>query len=255
MQKTTTLLITLLLSCIIVDVMAQGHDTASEPKFNFGNAFQGAGGLDSANLNAVLAFEKVQERADQHYKAKRYKQAFKDYHDLAKFNDKYSQYRVAFMYATARGVEKNMPAAYAWSYVASETRQKGFVNYHVKLREQLVPTQMDHGKELASEYLREYGTYSIANQARGLLRKGKRNCTGSRLGSSCDKVSSAGFNCGATSEGIPGKECMILGAIGLPAIAGLQPVDLRKAENQLEQLIDIYNPGKVELGELEIIED
>ncbi len=227
----------------------------SQPSFRIGNGLQGASGIAQGNINAVQAFQKTQERADVHYKAERYKQAFKLYHQLAEYNDKFSQYRVAYMYANGRGVEKDMTEAFAWSYVASETRQKGFVNYHVKVRDSLTPEQIDSGKELAQEYREDYGTFAVASKARRLVRKQKGSCVGSRVGSSCDRVTSVGINCGAAVEGTPDKECLTLGSVGLPGIAGMQPSDIRTVENHLKDMMDEYNPGRVELGDLELIED
>ncbi len=243
----------LLLCSIASTSLAQG--SGGIPQQNFGNSILGTAGADAGTINAVLAYQKMQEAADVEYKAERYERAFKYYHELAKFNDKFSQYRVGYMYATGRGVAKDMTKAYAWTYVASETRQKGFVNYHVKIRSELSPAELAIGKELAGEYYGEYGTFAVASDARKLIRKQKRQCTGSRVGSSCDRASNVGFNCGLTSQGVIGRECLTLGAVGLPSVSGLQPADLRNAEKQLDVLIDTYNPGRVELGELEIIED
>lgn len=249
--------IALLTACAcltLTNAHAQGSG-ADLPSANFGNSLLGSAGSEAGTINAVLAFKKVQEMADEHYKAERYEQAFKFYLELAKYNDKFSQYRVGSMYARGRGVEQDMAEAYAWTYVASEGREKGFVNYHVKLRDGMEPDEVERGKELVEEYMQDYGTFAVASKARKLIREGKRGCTGSRVGGTCDKVSSTGFNCGLTSQGQLGTNCLTLGAVGLPAIAGIQPADLRSAERQLEVMIDTYNPGRVELGELEIIED
>lgn len=227
----------------------------SLPRFDFGNSLQGGSGLETSGENAVNAFKKLQERADDHFKAERYDQAFEAYLQLARFNDKYAQYILANMYARGLGVEQNLVEAFAWSYVSAEARQKGFVNYHVSLRAQLTDPQREQGLELAHKHHQAYGTHAIASKARLVVRSNKRNCTGSRLGSSCDRVAVTGFNCNANSQGVLGNECMLMGSIGVPGIAGLQPSDLRIVENHLEDLIRHYNPGRVELGELEIIED
>lgn len=247
------IIIFILLALITNLCLAQGGE--SQPSQNFGNSLQGAGGIDTGSINAVLAFKGLQEKADEHYKAERYEQAFTHYLRLAEYNDKFSQYRIGSMYAAGRGVPKNSVLAYAWTYVAAETRQKGLVNYHIKIRESLTPAELDRGRERANEYLQDYGTFAMANKARKLIRREKRSCTGSRVGSSCDKVASASGNCGSSSQGVLSSSCMTLGAVGLPAVSGLQPSDLRTAERQLDQMIDQYNPGRVELGELEIIED
>lgn len=243
----------LVLCSIAAATHAQG--SAGIPQLDFGNSVLGIAGSEAGTVNAVLAFKKMQETADAEYKAERYKQAFNYYHELAKFNDKFSQYRIGYMYATGRGVEKDMPKAYAWTYVASENRQKGYVNYHVKVRSELSPAELAAGRELANEYLEHYSTFAVASDAQRLIRKQKRQCTGSRVGSSCDRTASTGLNCGLTSQGLIGRECLTLGAIGLPSVSGLQPADLRNVERQLKVLIDTYSLGHVKLGELELIED
>ncbi len=225
------------------------------PQFDFNNSVQGSSGLDVNGSNAVFAYKKLQQRADENYSDGNYQKAYADYLQLAEFNDKYSQYMLGQMYAQGQGVNQDMVEAYAWSYVSAESRQKELVNSHVRLRQQLTPEQLQRGQRQAEKYHKDHGTYALANKARRLVRKGKRNCTGSRLGGSCDRVAASSFNCNSNGQGIPSKECLIFGSIGLPAIAGLQPSDLRVVENHLKDLIKNYNPGRVELGELEIIED
>ncbi len=227
---------------------------ASE-RFNFNNIIQGANGMDTSGANAVLAYSKLQERADGHYADGNFESAYEEYMQLAQFNDKYSQYMLGAMYANGQGVRQNLAEAYAWSYVSAEGMQKEFVNAHVRLKQRMTPDQMERGQVLADEYREEFGTYALANEARRMVRKSKRGCTGSRLGSSCDSVASASLNCNASGQGVLSKECLVFGSIGLPSIAGMQPGHLRAVEKQLKTLMANYNPGKVELGELEIIED
>lgn len=255
MRKHNKYFLILIIGLLLSAAVNAQLSSADLPGFNFGNSFQGATGSDGGTINAVLAFKKVQEAADNYYKAEDYKAAFKLYLELAKYNDKFSQYRVGNMYARGRGTEKDMVKAYAWTYLAAEERQKGFVNYHVSLRESMSPEEIESGRQMATEYLDDYGTFAIANQARKLIKKGKRNCTGSRVGGSCDKVGSTGFNCGLTSQGQLGTTCLTLGSIGLPAISGMLPADLRNVEKQLDNMIDNFNPGTVTLGDLELIED
>ena len=47
---------------------------------------------------------------------------------------------------------------------------------------------------------------------------------------------------------------MTLGSMGIPGITGSQPAAIRRAENQINTLIDTYNPGRVEFRELEVLE-
>lgn len=222
---------------------------------NYGNLVFGSENISTGALNAVIAFEKFQERADQLYADKDYKKAYELYLELARFNDKFSQYRISVMYLYGRGVQRDLADAYAWSYISAEARQKGFVNNHVYIRNLMTPEQLRAGKIRLEQYHDQYGTFAIASEARQLIRREKRQCTGSRLGTTCDGVAAFGTNCGITSEGQLSRSCLVFGSVGLPGIASLQPVDLRTVETQLELMIDHYNPGFIELGDLEIIED
>lgn len=227
----------------------------SQPSFAFGNNLQGTNGIDGGNVNAVQAFTKLQENADAAYKAKDYEKAYTLYHRLAEFGDKFSQYRIAYMHYNGVGATKDPIEAFAWSYVSAETKKKGLVNYHVSIRETLSAQQRANGQEKADEYLEKYGLFAIADNARKLIRKQKGECVGSRLGSSCDRVASSSITCNAFENNTPGRECLTLGSVGLPAVAGLQPKDLRTVENNLQEIMRTYSPGTVELRELQIIED
>jgi hypothetical protein len=46
-----------------------------------------------------------------------------------------------------------------------------------------------------------------------------------------------------------------LGSVGLPSVRGAQPLEIRKVELTLRDIMDQYNPGHVELRELELIDD
>ncbi|GAB4198934.1 MAG: hypothetical protein Tsb002_34160 [Wenzhouxiangellaceae bacterium] len=227
----------------------------SQPSFAFGNNVQGINGVDGGNINAVQAFNRLQEAADKAYKDKDYERAYDMYHRLAEFGDKFSQYRIAYMHQNGVGVEKDPIEAFAWSYVSAETKKKGLVNYHVALRDRLAENDKALAMEKAEQYLEDYGLYAIADNARQLIRDQRKQCVGSRLGNSCERISSSGITCNAFDAGMPGNACLTLGSVGLPALIGMQPQDVRLVENNLRNIMEQYSPGTVELGELEIIED
>ncbi len=232
------------------------YSSADSPSLAYGNSFGGAQGTDTTSSNAVIALTKAQERADEHYKAKRYERAYNMYKTLAEYGDKFSQYRVAFMHHSGRGVPKDMTEAFAWSYVAAEAGDEGFVKYHRQVREQFSDSEIKSAKQLAGNYLQDYGMYAQASRAKSYISKEMRKCSGSRVGSSCNKISASGWQCGASTAGeLPNADCLTLGMVGIPALAGLQPADMRQAQKNLSILQDKYNPGRVELGELEMIED
>lgn len=223
------------------------------PSSRFG--FDSLSRIVNGKVNAIQAFEKLQLRADAHYNEKRYEKAFNLYLELASYNDKFSQYRVAFMYANGHGTKKDMIEAYAWSYVASETHKKDIVNYHVAVRDRLSPIELEQAKSMATQYRADYGTFAVANKARRLVRKEKSNCVGSRIGSRCDRVTSGGINCSSAGDVPPSVDCLLLGSVGLPSVSGMLPKDLRTVEKNLKNMMAAHNPGRVELRDLEIIED
>jgi len=222
----------------------------------FSGAFGGAAGFDTSAQNAVHALDKAQERADEHYKAERYERAYNMYRTLAEYGDKFSQYRVAYMHQHGRGVEKDLEQTFAWSYVAAEAGDSAFVKYHRQIRKQFTGDALQRVKQMAGEYLADYGVYAQATRARSLISKEMRKCSGSRTGNTCNKVASSGWKCGlASGDEVPAPDCLTLGMVGLPGLAGLQPADMRNTQKNLALLQDQYNPGRVELGELETIED
>ncbi|MDA3875679.1 MAG: hypothetical protein PF483_01170 [Halothiobacillus sp.] len=81
--------------------------------------FRSSSGLANTSTNAVHAFTNTTKRADTLYASGTYQTAFHIYELLAELGDKYSQYRVAFMYEQAQGIEHNLLQAYAWSKEAN----------------------------------------------------------------------------------------------------------------------------------------
>lgn len=233
-------------------------ELANSPDFKviIANPVSGTAGISNGTVNAVHAFEKLQTNADKLYVEKKYTEAFDAYLQLAQLNDKFSQYRVSVMYMFGRGAQQNLAEAYAWSYVSAEGRQKGYVNNHVYIRDLLNAQELHNGKQLVDEYHIQYGSFAIASEARKLIKREKRTCAGSRLGGNCDRVGAFGINCGVTTpSGSLARSCLVFGSIGLPGVPSMLPADIYAMEEQLELMIDHYNPGFVELGDLEIIEE
>jgi len=225
-------------------------------EFFSSSAFSGAQGTETSSINAVHALEKSQELADQLYQDKDYPRAFRMYEALAEHGDKFSQYRLAYMYEHGYSVAKDMRLAFAWSYLAAENGDPGIVKYHRYIRTKFDDTALRQVKPLAAQYLQKYGTYAQASKAKSLISREMRACSGSRTGSSCNKIRASGWKCGIVSgDNVPASDCMMLGMVGLPGFAGLQPADMRKAQQNLNRLQDMYHPGKVELGELRVIKD
>jgi len=221
----------------------------------FANSFTGAQGIEQINQNAVLAFKQAGAQADALYERGNYKHAFRQYEDMAKYGDKFSQLRLAVMYELGRGVDKDMLQAFAWSYVAAETGHEQYKNYHKMVRAQMTPEQIKSAKQTTRDYQIDYGMFAAADNANTIVNRTLRMCTGSKLGSRCDRVSANGVSCALNNYGIPDKGCIQLGMLGIPAVQGMMPLDLRIARSNLVKLKEAYNPGRTEYRELRLINE
>ena len=242
------ILITIFLLLYSITSNSQRTPIASDP-------FKSSSGLANSSTNAVHAFTNTQKRADKLYDNENFQTAFHIYELIAKLGDKYSQYRVAFMYEHAEGIEQNLLQAYAWSYVAAEAGHGPLRDYHQHVKHLLTKSQLAEAKILAHDHLVQYGLAAQAYNARLAIREELRKCTGSRLGTRCDRVTSKGITCGITNDGVPDLNCLKLGSVGLPSVMGAQPLEIRKVELALRDIMDEYNPGNVELGDLELLDD
>ena len=221
----------------------------------FGNSFTGAEGIENIGQNAVLAFKQAGAQADALYDREDYEHAFPQYLTMAEYGDKFSQFRVAVMYELGRGVDKDLLQAFAWSYVAAETGHEQFKNYHKMVRAQMTPEQINAAKQTTRDYQIDYGMFAAADNAAGVLNRTLKMCTGSKVGSRCDRVSVNGVSCSLNNYGIPEKKCIQLGMLGIPAVQGMLPLDLRIARSNLVKLKAAYNPGRTEYRELRLINE
>jgi len=219
----------------------------------YNNSFSGAEGINNNGQNAVLAFEEAGAQTDRLYKSGDYDNAFPRYLKMAEYGDKFSQYRLAVMYELGRGVDKDLVQAFAWSYVAAETGHQQFKDYHKMVRAQMSAEQINSAKQITRDYQIDYGMYAAADNANSMVNKTLKSCTGSHVGARCDRVSSISVSCSLSNYGIPEKECLQMGMLGIPGVQGMQPLDLRTARSNLNQLKDAYNPGRIEYRELRLI--
>ena len=83
----------------------------------------------------------------------------------------------------------------------------------------------------------------------------RRKCTGSRTGSRCDVVTAISTSCSTSLEQWPSELCLRIGSLGLLGIAGSFPASLNRLETALDIVIEQYNPGNIELRELELLGD
>ncbi|MDA3934884.1 MAG: hypothetical protein PF630_11245 [Gammaproteobacteria bacterium] len=246
---------TRLLLLVVIVLLLNSTNSSSQIRTPIeSDPFSSSSGLANTSTNAVHAFTNTQQRADRLYASGTYQTAFHIYELLAELGDKYSQYRVAFMYEQAQGIEHNLLQAYAWSKVAAEAGHGPLIEYHQHIHDLLTEAQLPGARDLAIQYLTSYGLAAQAYNARLAIREELRKCTGSRLGTRCDRVTSRGITCGITNDGVPDLNCLKLGSVGVPSVMGAQPLDIRKIELTLRDIMDQYNPGTVELRELELID-
>lgn len=240
-----------ILTALVLLVLVTGQAMAQ----GFSNSFTGAAGIENNAQNAVLAFKQAGDNADAIYQRGDYKRAFSQYQAMAKYGDKFSQLRLAIMYELGRGVDKDLTQAFAWSYVAAETGHQQFKDYHKMLRAQMTSEQISSAKQITRDYQIDYGMSAAADNARAIIKHTINNCTGSRTGTRCHSVSSNSVSCSLSNYGIPDKGCIQLGMLGIPAVQGMLPLDLRLARSNLDSIMSKYNPGRVEYRELRLINE
>jgi len=205
-------------------------------------------------MNAKQALEQMQQRADLAYADGDYARAYRLYNKLQKIGDHFSEYRLATMYENGYGVEKDIVEAYAWSYLAAESGRQAYRDYHESIKQKLSAADLKSARERAGNLIMENGIYVNMIENRRVLRNGTRMCTGSRTGSRCDAVSVTAFNCSTANELEPDQECLRIGSLGLTSMVAM-PADLKAIENAIDGYIDQYQPGRVELGDFELIGD
>jgi len=214
------------------------------------------GGSGIVNTNAVQALQEMVYRADQSYASGDYKTAFKLYERLAQdAGDNFSQYRLAYMYLHGQHVEQDPVKAYAWSSLAAETGTDQFQQFHRQVASGIDSETLTRAEVFTKDLRAKFGVFQQAYQTRKLIRAEKFSCTGSRVGNTCASVSSQSLSCAAGADQAPSETCLRMGRMGLNAVAGSFPLQVKEAEQLLEGLMRTYNPGQVTLGELELIDD
>jgi len=225
-------------------ILLASYGLAQAQLFSFNSPLGGA-------TNAKLTLQMMQQRADMAYASGQDKRAWKLYQQLADVGDKFAQFRIASMYEDGRHVQRDLVQAHSWAALAAETGRKEFRQYQSQLRAQLNASQLAAAEQLAQELIAEYGIFNQALTALDLMRDRVSDCTGSRVGARCDRVSSATLGCSISSDFAPDQTCLRIGSLGLTDITGSFPASLRTIERALDVFVTEYNPGRVELGDFE----
>lgn len=133
----------------------------------------------------LFASESKQMRAEaeQHYADKEYKKAFKVYNKLAKFGDRYSQRRVAHMYAEGEGKKVNLTESYAWAALVAEGKAEKLAELNESLLPQL--ENASKAKKKAKKLIKKYGKEAQRERIAKHNKRGRvvdeGSCTGSKL--------------------------------------------------------------------------
>ena len=204
--------------------------------------------------NAKLTLQMIQQRADLAYERGQDQRAWKLYQQLADIGDKFAQFRIASMYEDGRHVDRDLVQAHSWAALAAETGRQEFRQYQAVLGQQLSSSQRAESEQLAADLVAEYGIFKQAMTALELMRDRVSSCTGSRVGSRCDSVSSSTLGCSIASDYPPDASCLRIGSLGLVDISGSFPASLRRIEQALDVFVNEYNPGRVELGDFGWVE-
>lgn len=133
----------------------------------------------------LLASEAKQMRAqaEQYYADKDYRRAFKVFRKLAQFGDRYSQRKVAHMYAEGEGKSIDLAESYSWAALAAEGNDVELA----ELNETLLPKIKSPSKaqKKADKLISKYGKQAQLERISRHSRRGRvleeGSCTGSKL--------------------------------------------------------------------------
>ena len=215
------------------------------------------------------SYQSSQEAADKLYTNKNYKEALRQYLRLAKKGDHFSQYRVSYMYLEGQGHEEDIVEAFAWAYLAAQTRQDELLDYRDTVS-QLVPAdKQNKAMRKLDYYMRKWADRELASVMITQTKRELHECTGSRLGTRCEEVYAAkmprfwGVNPGSGNEAesvggsntASGSRSSVIGnEPGGPSRDVAYYQGLRDRINVLNQYIG-ENTGNVQLGELQVVDE
>lgn len=116
------------------------------------------------------------------YQAKDYTVALTRFQRAARHADKPAQALIADMYWRGVGVPQDRPLAYAWMDIAAERLYPSFVAYRESYWEALTPAEREDAVARGQAVLAEYGDDAAKPRLAKILKRERRNVTGSRTG-------------------------------------------------------------------------
>ena len=110
--------------------------------------------------------------------------AFRYFQRAARHADKPSQAAVAEMLWQGTGVRRDRPLAYAWMDLAAERGQQTFLAWRENYWQQLDQAQRARAVEMGQKVYAEYGDEVAKPRQERVMRRARRDITGSRTGMS-----------------------------------------------------------------------
>lgn len=136
----------------------------------------------SSDLLASQA-KQMRAEANQYYDRQDYKKAFNSYLRLAKYGDRYSQRRVADMYAEGQGKKVDLEESYAWAALAAEGNESALDELNNSLLPQL--ENPSKAQKKAAKLVKRYGRAAQQKRVADHNKRGRvvdeGACTGSKL--------------------------------------------------------------------------
>jgi TPR repeat protein len=127
--------------------------------------------------------QEMRAEAEQFYADAEFKKAYKLYLKLAQSGDRYSQKRIAHMYAEGEGKSASLTEAYAWSILAAEGNEEQLATINQDLLPKIENASKAEKKaaKLTKKYGKDAQKERVArhNQRGRVLDEG--SCTGSKL--------------------------------------------------------------------------
>ena len=124
------------------------------------------------------------EEANKLFAQGEYKAALSRYQHSNLVDMKFCQYRIALIYYFGLHGKKDLIRAYAWSGVAQENKILILLKMHTLIARELPAEDRQAGNALMLEIDKEHGAAIIEREKAN----DRVQCTGSRVGSACDRV-------------------------------------------------------------------
>lgn len=189
-----------------------------------------------------------------HFTNGRYAVALSAFQRAAEYGDKPAQAMIAEMYWTGTGVKADRPIGYAWMDLAAERLYANFLILREKYWEQLTPAEREEALRRGAGLLAKYGDDVAKPRLNDVLTRQRRSMTGGRTGGA---VPQAVISFVGPEAVIPFSKLT-----GVPASAMQGEQFYAKKYWHPEQYWELQDQvwgappkGRVEIGQLEVIED